>query len=209
MSEKTSKKSTKLLKRKHPCLRISVGKRPRTRRKVSNLYEQAKTQLATILAENGMDGLTPYTDESWCDEAPLFSRIADVDFIADNDVAINEVTARWALDYLRQVEDSVRPGDDTAFCALTYASYDYPRLIPRIFVCHGDAVIRYADSAKPKRVRSKFSREVLGIFRRIAPSQKLHFLEDKSIPPEDRRVYISYMSLSAVLVGAGVSFQAV
>lgn len=152
-----------------------------------------RTQFESVLREERLvDDLSTFADPNFFDEAPLYSRYRQVDFLQQYGEP-NFLLVELALDYLDRVTSAMPRDRSKRFVAITVISDDGgEHIMPQIFVCNGDVQRRLAD-LKLSMPSSTLGKEVSDLVRRARPDD-FSVLEDRITVPGDIRVFVGYQS---------------
>ena len=111
-------------------------------------------QLGQVLVDCKLADSSQFRERGFFDEAPLFSKTLQVDFIKDMKKR-DELIARGALDYLASVEKNARVPSRSFFAAITFLSLDTSPLVPHIYVCNGWIYRRFFVRGEPRGMEPK------------------------------------------------------
>jgi hypothetical protein len=152
-----------------------------------------ESRLWQVLEEERLADLPQYRRSGFFDEVPLYSRLAQVSFLADlGPRRANSTLLRFALKFLDALVAYEAPRVPF-FAALTlWENSDDPLLVPNVFVCCGEVRKRLGGGLILHEGRSTFAAKATALLAEIDTAHKYQLLEDSSTLPGTPRVLIGY-----------------
>ncbi len=141
-----------------------------------------------VLAEGNFLDLSPFGELGFFDEAPLYSRYSQLDFLKDRPAAeIDRIVFNFALDYLDFLLRDCRPrGSFLAALTILKPSRKDP-IVPSIFVCHGQVEERVSGRLPLDEPNSRSARLIQKLLGDSQDSADYEILQDtRTISPEVR-----------------------
>jgi hypothetical protein len=159
-----------------------------------------RTQFESVLRQQQLaDDLSAFSDPSYFEETPLYSRYRQIDFLGHYGGDANALLIELALDFLDRVTAAMPADQATRFAAITVISDDDGRhLVPQLFVCNGDVQQRLAD-VRLRVPSTKFGKKVAELVQQVRPAAFSVF-EDCITVPGDSRVFVGHKSPPAGFV---------
>ena len=156
-------------------------------RGVERMNNNYDAKLWAVLESHKMADLSQFHQPGFFDEAPLYTREAEVDFLKGNENA-NPILVRFALKFLKSVI-AFEPHPKGYFAAITVRDFSDDLLVPNLF-----AWCRPVQELKRKlalrAVTTAFGKRIARMTRNLGLADDFKILEDKETDRDSTRVFI-------------------
>jgi hypothetical protein len=154
---------------------------------VERMNNNCDTKLWQVLKKRKMADFAQFHQPGFFDEAPLYTRESDVDFLRHDEKA-NEILLRFALKFLESlIEYEQHPKG--YFAAITLWDYSEELLVPNIFAwCR--PVKGLDEKLVLKTVATTFGKRIKRMVPKLGLTDSFKVLEDTRTEPGSTRVFI-------------------
>ena len=154
----------------------------------------ARDRFNSVLKEEHLDEIpSSFREPGFCDEVPLYSRYAQVDFLKQYG-EVDRLLLELSLDFLERVKSEWTPGKPKRLIAVTIVRDDVDEhIVPYIFVCNSAPKTRLKELHLSPPSKG-LGQHIQNLLRKTAHPQDYSVLEDRHTVPGEVRVFVSYKS---------------
>jgi hypothetical protein len=154
---------------------------------VERMNNKHDAKLRQVLKKNNMADLAQFHQSGFFDEAPLYTRESDVNFLQDDERA-NEILLRFAVEFLESVIE-YKEHPNGYFAAVTLWDYSEDLLVPNIFVWCGP-VEGLKEKLSLKTAATTFGTRIKEMLPKLRLADSFKVLEDTETEPGSARIFI-------------------